>query len=312
MKRALITGVTGFAGRYLAKNLLDHGYEVWGGARNGSINSVNGVKLIELNYTSYQEIQNKMNDLEPDVVFHLSGQSSVRRSWDIVEETFDANLMASINLLDGIRHSNIKEHVTLLTIGSSEEYGPSAKSPITEDSVAAPANPYGLSKYALGNLSMMYNKVYNMKTIHVRSFNHIGPGQSEGFVTSDFAKQVTDIAKGLLEPIMYVGDLSSRRDFTDVRDIVEAYRLLYERGEAGQIYNVCSSNNVAVKDILDTLVSFAEVQIDMKTDPAKLRPNNVLEYYGSNGKITEVTGWKPQIPLEQSLHDIYKDWLKGS
>lgn len=309
MTKALITGVSGFAAQYLAKNLVDSGYEVWGGARSGSITSVSSIEVMELSYDDPTEVTNKLNDLQPEVIFHLSGQSSVRKSWDAIHETFNSNVMDTISLLEGVRHSNIKQNVTLLTIGSSEEYGLGASSPICEKNAAIPSNPYGLSKYTIGNLSLMYSQAYDLKIIHTRSFNHIGPGQLEGFVTSDFAKQVAEIALGKAEPIMYVGDLSSKRDFTDVRDIVQAYRLLYERGEPGQVYNVCSGTCIAIHEILDIFLSFVDQKVEVVKDPNKFRPNNIPEYYGSNDKIKLKTGWEPKIPIRQSLYDIYHDWL---
>lgn len=309
MTRALITGVNGFAGRYLAKNLIDNGYEVWGGVRNGSINSVSGIKAVKLSYKNPAELAEELNDIQPEAIFHLSGQSSVRKSWDAVHETFSSNLMDTIGLLEGLRHSHIRQNATLLTIGSSEEYGFGASSPIREENTANPSNPYGLSKYTVGSLSLMYSQAYDLKIIHTRSFNHIGPGQLEGFVTSDFAKQVAEIALGKAEPVMYVGDLSSKRDFTDVRDIVQAYRLLYEHGEPGQVYNVCSGTCIAIHDILEMFLSFVDRKVEVVKDQRKFRPNNIPEYYGSNDKIKLKTGWKPEIPIRQSLYDIYHDWL---
>jgi GDP-4-dehydro-6-deoxy-D-mannose reductase len=133
-----------------------------------------------------------------------------------------------------------------------------------------------------------------------------------GFVTSDFAKQVVDIENGKADPVLYIGDLSSKRDFTDVRDIVEAYRLLYEKGVSGQVYNVCSGVCISIQTILDILLSFSSKSIEIIVDPNKLRPNNVIEYYGSNNKLKQATGWEPSILLEKSLYDIYHYWNENS
>ncbi|MEX1029324.1 MAG: GDP-mannose 4,6-dehydratase [Paenibacillaceae bacterium] len=306
--RALITGVTGFVGRYLAQNLLDNGYEVWGGTRKFPSCCINGVKVIELNLSHKDLIANVLEEIKPNVIFHLSGQSSVKYSWDYMEETFNANVMESINLLEAVKNSLLNNPVRIITIGSAEEYGLGAQLPINEDTLPNPSNPYGLSKYTLGKIVLQYNESYRMDVLHARAFNHIGPGQSLGFVTSDFTKQIIDIENGKGEPVMYVGDLSSKRDFTDVRDIVEAYRLLNEKGTAGQIYNVCSGGSTSIQDILDNLVSFSSRHIEVRVDDKKFRPNNVKEYYGSNDKLRETTDWKPTISLNQSLYDIYHYW----
>ncbi|MBP1157473.1 MULTISPECIES: GDP-mannose 4,6-dehydratase [unclassified Paenibacillus] len=306
--RALITGVTGFVGRYLAQNLLDNGYEVWGGTRKCPPYFINGVQIVELNLSRQDMIVNVLEDIKPDVVFHLSGQSSVKYSWDHIEETFKSNVMDSINLLEAIKNSSLKSSVRVITIGSSEEYGVGAELPIVEEARTDPMNPYGLSKLTVGKIALLYHGLHRMDIIHARAFNHIGPGQSLGFVTTDFTKQVIEIENGKVEPVMYVGDLSSKRDFTDVRDIVEAYRLLNEKGTAGETYNVCSGVCIPIRGILDDLVSFSSSSIKVIVDEKKLRPNNVKEYYGSNDKLRKATGWKPLISISQSLHDIYLHW----
>jgi GDP-4-dehydro-6-deoxy-D-mannose reductase len=309
LKRALITGVNGFAGQYLAENLLDNGYEVWGAGRSGNTASKDGINKIQLAYSDIEDITRLLETIKPNVIFHLSGQSSVKKSWGDLKGTFDSNLFDTINLLESVKNSSLRQDITLITIGSSEEYGLGVVSPITEEMMPAPSNPYGLSKYTLGNLSLMYSNTFGMSIIHTRSFNHIGPRQVEGFVTADFAKQIANITNGKAERVIHVGDLSSKRDFTDVRDIVEAYRLLYEKGERGQIYNVCSGTCISIEDILHMLSSFSKYPVKILIDPNKFRPNNIPEYFGSNNKIVDATGWKPKITIEQSLHDIYMYWL---
>jgi GDP-4-dehydro-6-deoxy-D-mannose reductase len=309
--RVLITGVTGFVGRYLALNLIDNGYEVWGGARNCPPSFIEGVKIIELDLSRRDEVANIINLIKPNAIFHLSGQSSVKYSWDHIDETFYANVTESINLIEAIKHTFISNEVRLITIGSAEEYGLGGQLPLIEDSLPNPSNPYGLSKYTLGRIARQYNELHQMDIIHTRSFNHIGPGQSLGFVTTDFAKQVVEIEHGKHEPVMYVGDLSSKRDFTDVRDIVEAYRLLCEKGIAGETYNVCSGNCIPIQDILNGLVSLSSIPIEVRVQKDKFRVNNVKEYYGSNDKLYKATGWRPSISLNQSLHDIYNYWKES-
>jgi GDP-4-dehydro-6-deoxy-D-mannose reductase len=308
--KALITGVSGFVGHYLALNLLANGYKVWGSTRKKTTDPIEGLQVIKMDFSNQEELRSVLEEIKPDVVFHLSGQSSVKYSWDRIEETFQSNLMDTINLLEAIKHSSLITSIKVISVGSSEEYGMVSELPITENTTINPINPYGLSKHSVGILARYYNNHFGVNIIHARAFNHIGPGQMLGFVTSDFTKQVVDIEMGNVEPVLYVGDLSSKRDFTDVRDIVEAYRLLFEKGDSGQTYNVCSGVCTSIRDILESIVSMSSKSIEIIVDEKKLRPNDVPEYYGSNKKLTEITGWSPKIQIKTSLYDIYQYWKK--
>jgi GDP-4-dehydro-6-deoxy-D-mannose reductase len=309
--RALITGVTGFVGQHLALNLLNNGYEVWGSTRQNHPHLNARVKTVKFDFSNKLMLINILEDIKPEVIFHLSGQSSVKYSWDHIDETFQSNIMDSLGLLEAIKCSSIKNDVKIISAGSSEEYGLVHELPIIEEANANPANPYGISKLTISKLAPMYYNIHGLNIVHARAFNHIGPGQMLGFVTSDFAKQVVDIELGKADPVLFVGDLSSKRDFTDVRDIVEAYRLLFEKGVSGQVYNVCSNSSISIQTILDILVSFSSKSIEIIVDDTKLRPNNVIEYYGSNEKLYQATEWKPSISLETSLKDIFQYWKQN-
>jgi GDP-4-dehydro-6-deoxy-D-mannose reductase len=309
--RALVTGVNGFAGKHLKRNLLEHGYQVWGTSRQKHENTPSepNFEPVQLNLSGeMDEIVSLLNDIRPDAIFHLSGQSSVKDSWDHAAETFRANVLEAIQLLEAIKRSSVRDRCVILTIGSSEEYGKAPSLPIDETCPANPLNPYGVSKLALCHVAMQYASRHQLNVIHVRAFNHLGPGQSLGFVASDFGKQIAEIDLGLREPVITVGDLSSSRDFTDVRDIVEGYRFLAERGRIGEIYNICSGKGVVIKDLLDMFLTFTDKAVTIEVDKTKFRPNEVKVYYGSNEKITKDTGWKPAIPLMQSLRDIFMHW----
>jgi GDP-4-dehydro-6-deoxy-D-mannose reductase len=309
MKRALVTGASGFVGNYLTKELLAHDYEVFGGTRSGSPNLRSDIHEVTIRSGNKKKIIDTIEKIKPTVIFHLSGQSSVMKSWSKIEETFETNLMGTIELFEAIRCSSLRDSVKIVSIGSSEEYGLVDKQPISEDAHLNPINPYGISKSSTGKLALLYHKLHDMQIVHVRPFNHIGPGQSLGFVTSDFAKQITDIQKGIIDPIIHVGDLKSKRDFTDVRDIVRAYRLVSEKGLNGEVYNVCSGACSSIQSILDGLLSLSSVDIEVIIDNKKIRPSNIAEYYGSNNKLNVATGWAPQISLNHSLRDIYDYWL---
>jgi GDP-4-dehydro-6-deoxy-D-mannose reductase len=309
--RALITGISGFAGQHLKRNLLENGYQVWGSSRKPSDTETgeSDYKQVQLNLSeNLHDIVALLDRIQPNVIFHLSGQSSVKRSWDHVAETLQSNVMESIQLLEAVKQSSVRDRCVVLTVGSSEEYGKVAELPITEDTATHPTNPYGVSKLALGHLAKQYAVSHQLKVIHVRAFNHIGPGQSLGFVTSDFAKQIAEIDLEMRDPVISVGDLSSSRDFTDVRDIVNGYRLLAERGRSGEIYNICSGKSVAIRELLDMFLTLTDKAVKVDVDQSKFRPNEVKEYYGSNEKITNDTGWQPTIPLQQSLRDIFLEW----
>ncbi|MGG4400607.1 GDP-mannose 4,6-dehydratase [Paenibacillus amylolyticus] len=310
MKKALITGISGFVGKYLAEELTNNGYEVWGGTRDmKSMDPHKLENLISIDQGNKQKIVEDLNRIKPTVIFHLSAQSSVARSWEDIEKTFEANLMRTIELMEAIRCSEIQNDVTFVSIGSSEEYGNVSKQPITEDTALNPSNPYGLSKATTEKILLFYHQLHNIKIVHVRPFNHIGPGQNLGFVTSDFAKQITDIEKELIPPLIEVGDLTARRDFTDVRDIVKGYRLVSEYGISGEAYNICSGRSVSIQNILDILLSFSSKEVDVVINSGKLRPVSIKEYYGDNGKLRSLTGWSPEISLDNSLRDIYNYWM---
>jgi GDP-4-dehydro-6-deoxy-D-mannose reductase len=306
--KALITGANGFVGQYLAEELLLNGYEVWGGTRGSSLSCISEVEMIVMNYSDQSSLIKQIDIIRPDVIFHLSALSSVKQSWSQPFETFQSNVMNSINLFEAVKASSCKEKIKIVCIGSSEEYGYVNTLPINEATPTNPINPYGLSKLTIGKLALQYAASEMLDIIHVRAFNHIGPGQALGFVTSDFAKQIVDIEERKKEPIIYVGDLSSKRDFTDVRDVVVAYRFLFEKGISGNIYNVCSGKCISIDEILKKMSSLSTIPIEIRIDPNKLRPVEINEYYGCNLKLKKDTGWEPLIDIDQSLKDILMSW----
>lgn len=307
--KAFITGVTGFVGRYLAEFLASQGVEVWGVSR--SIIPINSSKwnLEQLDLMDEDALTKTLDRLQPNMIFHLAGQSSVRASWDHKIETFDANVILTIHLLESIRKSKAKD-AAVLTVGSSEEYGQARPEeiPIGEDAPLRPISPYGISKATVYLLARQYYQTYGMRVIHVRPFNHIGPGQRPGFVTSDFAKQISEIEAGIKPPVMEVGNLSAERDFLDVRDIVRAYYLIAAKGTAGEVYNVCSSAPVKIQSILDFFLDKSKVEIEVRQNEKLFRPIDFPRYIGSNQKLIAETGWKPTVPLSDSLMAILSHW----
>jgi GDP-4-dehydro-6-deoxy-D-mannose reductase len=313
--RALITGVTGFVGKYLAELLINNGYEVWGTTRNCSpdLPFDQRVNIVTLNLLSEDETLQLINKVEPDHIYHLAGQSNVKRSWENRLETLEANVTCTVNLFEAIRKSKVAGSVKILTVGSSEEYGrvSSDEMPINELTTLQPISPYGISKATVSFLANHYHMAYGLKVVHSRPFNHIGPGQSLGFVVIDFSKQIIDIEQGIKENVLYVGNLDSFRDFTDVRDIVDAYHILLtnERVVFGEVYNVCSQHSVSIQEILNLLLSISRVPVNVQRDEQRMRPSDIPLYIGDNTKIVSLR-WKPKIPLIETLEEVLQN-LRG-
>ncbi|CAH1231504.1 GDP-6-deoxy-D-mannose reductase [Paenibacillus allorhizoplanae] len=304
--RALITGISGFVGKHLANYLLSQGVEVFGTTSQGSLSM--DPNIFTNNLSSEQNIINLLDEIQPDHIYHLAGQSNVKDSWDSKVSTFHTNVNLTINLLEAVRKSKVSDKVRIVTIGSSEEYGRvnDMTLPIDETVSLKPTNPYGISKASVSYFAKQYYEAYGLKVVHVRPFNHIGPGQKLGFVVTDFTSQIVNIEKGIANNIIRVGNLGAQRDFTDVRDIVRAYYLLLTTATTtyGEIYNVCSGVPITIESILEKLLAFSHQQIEVIVDPNKLRPIDIPLYIGTNNKIHQLTGWKPEIAIDTTLEDV--------
>ncbi|MFA5054970.1 MAG: GDP-mannose 4,6-dehydratase [Dehalococcoidia bacterium] len=312
MKKALITGITGFAGSHLAEHLLGKGIEVhgtdrWRSKRENIKNIKGDLHLVNADIRDGHSLDNVIKDIKPDYIFHLAAQSFVAMSWLAPADTIETNVVGTINLFEAVRRAGIDPVIQVA--GSSEEYGMvyPDEVPIKEDNPLRPLSTYGVSKVAADKLAYQYNKSYGLKTIVTRGFNHTGPRRGEVFVTSAFAKQIAEIEKGK-EPVMYVGNLESRRDFTDVRDMVRAYLLAVEKCEPGEVYNICSGNAVKISEMLDLLLSMTKKKIKVKQDPDRIRPSDVELLQGDYSKFKKQTGWKPKIPFEKTMEDLLNYW----
>jgi len=312
--RALITGITGFAGSHLAEHLLDEGWEVFGIRRWRSplVNVEHLMERIVLEFCDIQDpsaVRNTLDEVRPDAVFHLAAQSYVLTSWQQPTDTINCNITGELNVLEGLRALEMFD-VRVQLACSSEEYGlvHADEVPIKESNPLRPLSPYGVSKVAQDLLGYQYNKSYNMPIVRTRAFNHTGPRRGEVFVASNFARQIAQIEKGRREPVMMVGNLEARRDFTDVRDTVRAYRLLVEKGEPGEVYNICTGKSITIQTLLDMLLEKSTVKVDVKQDPERMRPSDVMVLEGDNTRLVECTGWQPTIPLEKTLGDLLDWW----
>jgi len=309
MKTALITGGAGFVGSYLIDELTDNQIEVSITKLKGEpFDNIKVRAVYDLDITNPVQIEDVLNASTPDYIFHLAAQSSVAKSWSEPAETMSINAIGTINLLEAVR--KIDKKVRILLVGSGEEYGfvKPDEVPVSETNLLRPGNIYAASKAVQGMIGQIYSRAYGMEIIMVRAFNHIGPGQSPMFVVADFAKQIAEIEKGLAEPVMRVGNLEAKRDFTDVRDVVRGYKLLIEQGNTGEYYNIGSGKAVKIRDVLDKLLSMADVKIEVVHDPKKARPVDVLVIEADVTKISNDIDWKKEIDLDNSLKDTMIYW----
>lgn len=307
--KALIIGAGGFVGGYLISELYSQGWEVTATKLPHEQITIHcggepSYRRADLDILDENAVRELLRDCRPDVIFHLAAQSSVALSWKKPALTADINIKGCIDLLEAVRAEELSPKI--LFIGSGEEYGYAANrpEPVDETVRPEPANIYAITKLTQNMIGELYCKAYGMDIISVRAFNHIGPGQLPQFVVADFCKQAADIKAGRHEPVMRVGNLSAKRDFTDVRDIVRAYAALAERGRAGETYNVGSGHAVSIQSVLDRIIGLSGAEIRVETDPAKLRPVDVPFIEPDISKLKRDTGWEPVIGLDRSLTDI--------
>ena len=311
----LITGITGFAGSHLAEYILaEHpGVKVCGIVRwRSRMDNVKGIlDKIELHEADLKDIvslKKALAAVRPDKVFHLAAQSFVPTSWKLPVETFAINALGQINLFEAL--IDLKLNPKFQIAGSSEEYGKvyEHEVPMKETNYLRPLSPYAVSKVAQDLLGYQYHQSYGLKTVRTRGFNHTGPRRGDVFVTSNFAKQVAEIEKGLKPPVIHVGNLDAKRDFTDVRDMVRAYWLATEKCEDGDVYNIGSGTTYVMQDMLDMLLGMSTVKVKVEVDPARLRPSDVPILLADASKFVAATGWKPRIPFETTLRDLLNYW----
>jgi GDP-4-dehydro-6-deoxy-D-mannose reductase len=310
--RVLITGIDGFAGRHLAERCAARGATVTGAGRRAAGDSrlAPDLEYVECDLLDEDQVDDCVREAAPERVFHLAAEAAVARSWADPAGTITRNVEMSVNLLEAIRHHARSARVLLACSG--EEYGEPDRLPIDEEHPLRPRNPYAVSKAAVDLLGGLYQEAHGVHVVRTRAFNHTGPGQSDAYVVSSFARQIAE-AEARSEPGAEVeivtGNIDVRRDFTDVRDVVAAYWLALEHADAG-VYNVARNAATAVADILASLAAQSQLRVSQRTDPERLRPHDTLEVRASHDKLTQATGWQPAIPLEQTLRDTL-DWWRA-
>ncbi len=313
--RVLITGITGFAGSHLAEYILaEHpdarvfGIVRWRSRMENITQIRDKIELHEADLKDIISLKKALAEIKPDRIFHLAAQSFVPASWKLPVETFAINALGQINLFEAILSLKLDPRIQIA--GSSEEYGHvnPDEVPMKETNPLRPLSPYAVSKVAQDLLAYQYFMSYGMKTVRTRGFNHTGPRRGDVFVTSNFAKQIAEIEKGKKKPVIHVGNLEAKRDFTDVRDMVRAYWLAADKGEAGEVYNIGSGKTMAMKDMLDILLSLSKAKVKVQVDPDRLRPSDVPILYSDCRKFVSLTKWKPRIPLEKTFKDLLDYW----
>jgi len=312
-----ITGSTGFVGSHLSEYILKNhkkykvfGMRRWKSKTNESAYENPNISYIDCEIRNLNQLHKILHRIKPVKIFHLAAQSFVPISWRAPQETLETNIIGQCNLFESSR--KLMPMPIIQIAGSSEEYGfvKPKETPITEENKLRPLSPYSVSKIGQDFLGYQYYKSYGLPIIRTRAFNHTGPRRGEQFVCSNFAKQIALIEKKKQEPIISVGDLTSVRDFTDVRDMVRAYWIATEKCKVGEVYNIASGRGITIQEVLDILLSLSEAKIKIKQDPTRLRPSDVKILIGNCDKFKKATNWKPEIPFEKTMKDLLEYWRK--
>jgi len=300
----LVTGGTGFAGTHLIARLLERhdAVQAWSNPAGAPPRPDPRVRWRAVDLLDRETVAREIAAARPSAVYHCGGIADVQASWTRPARALAVNARGTLHVLDGARGAGIECRVVVT--GSALVYRPSREA-LSESSPIGPASPYGLSKLAQ---EMMATRAGGRPAVVARAFNHAGPGQSDAYVTSAFARQIAEAEAGRRDPVLRVGNLESRRDITDVRDTVDAYVCLAERGQPGRPYNVCSGRAYLVEDLLEMLIGMARVPMRVERDPALMRPSDNPIVLGDGGRIREDTGWTPGIPIETTLADLLAHW----
>lgn len=304
--KSLVIGGAGFVGGYLIKELINFGHEVYATClENEKINENCIVKTLDI--TDKNAVSALIGEISPDCIYHLAAQSSVSLSWKNPQLTAEINVIGAINVLEAVKDL---KNTRLIMIGSGEEYGFIRENscPLKESEPLNPGNIYAATKACQEMISRIYTRAYKTDIIMVRAFNHSGAGQSSMFVISDFCRQIAEIEKNQRPPEISVGNLSAMRDFTDVRDVVRAYRLLSEKGISGKVYNIGRGKAVSIQYILDTALSFSEKNISVIQDTKKMRASDIPIIEPDVSEIYGDTGWTAEISMEQTIKDTLDYW----
>jgi GDP-4-dehydro-6-deoxy-D-mannose reductase len=302
---SLVTGAAGFAGSHLVEHLLESGDDVaaWSNPSGRAAAGADArVRWRAVDLLDRETVRREIEALQPAAVYHLAGLADVHASWTKPERALRVNALGTSHLLDAVASAGLD--CPVLVTGSALVYQQSLER-INEDSAIGPSSPYGLSKLAQEMLTASSSLP---RVLIARPFNHAGPRQSDAYVTSSFARQIAEAEAGRREPVLRVGNLDSRRDITDVRDTVRAYRAMMERGVARRPYNVCSGTAYLIRDLLESLIALARIPLRVEIDAARMRPSDNPVVLGDNERIRGEVGWAPEIGIERTLTDLLAYW----
>jgi GDP-4-dehydro-6-deoxy-D-mannose reductase len=306
--RALITGVGGFVGRHLLQHLQAEGDDVYGLARAADVQGLDARRVVQIDLFDRAAVERAVRETQPEAVYHLAAQSSPAESLTDPWTTICNNLACQFNLLEGLLSAGLRPRV--LVVGSSDEYGRVSPTevPTHEDVPLRPTTPYAVSKVGQDVMGFQYFAQHHLPVVRVRPFNHTGPGHDARFVIPSFARQLAEIENGLREPVLRVGNLDVSRDFTDVRDMVQAYRKALTLGVPGDVYNLGSGRSMRVADMVNELIALCRVPAEKRVDAALLRPSDIPRQEADIRKFTTLTGWQPRIPWHTTLRDTFEYW----
>lgn len=301
--KALITGSSGFIGTHLTAELEANGYKVIKCDLKASADTV------AMDIMKQEMIESILREYQPDVIINMAGHANVGLSWKKPQLTVQLNTIGVVNILEAVKAVN--PQIRVLTVGSSDEYGSLKESGnnVTEDIPVKPITPYAISKQAQELFAQLYVRSYGMDICMIRLFNLGGPGQAKGYIISDFASGIAEVEAGKKD-CMSVGNLTSARDFTHVKDACRALRLIAEKGHVGEIYNICSGSTHTAQEVLNNLIRLSKINIVVKQDPSRMRPSDTPVVCGNHDKLTAHTGWQPELELEQILTDALGYWRK--
>jgi GDP-4-dehydro-6-deoxy-D-mannose reductase len=305
VRRILITGGTGFVGPYLIRYLKSFDVKLTVVSSADATFQEPGVDYCKVDIRNSHDIRAVVLAANPNQIYHLAGISSVAASWNNPRLAFDVNVVGSYNVFEAAM--SLPSPPRILNVSTSQLYARSDAA-LTETSLLDPDNPYAATKAMAELLVVQYQKSMSGGIITARAFNHTGPGQLPSFALPSFAKQLAEMEAGLIPPVLKVGNINVKRDFTDVRDVVLAYWELLNKGTIGEVYNVCSGRAVLLADLVKELRKNCSVAIKIDVEPALFRPSEVPQMVGDPGKIQRVTGWSPKVPLESTLKDLLAYW----